>query len=63
MNVPQNGITTYVSEWMPTNKYEVKLGDTQIETIPFDRVWTEYETVEKIEYVPRQRIEYEEVIR
>ena len=35
------------------------MGETQVETIPYQRYWTEYETVEKKEYIPKQITEYE----
>lgn len=40
---------------MPTDKYEIRKGEIQTETIPYDRVWTEYEAVQKTEYVPVER--------
>ena len=52
--VPQS-YTSNVSAWMPTNKYEIKAGQSQVETLAKDRVWTEYEAVQKTEYVPIER--------
>lgn len=52
--IPQS-YTSNVSAWMPSTKHEIKQGGTHVETLAKDRVWTEYEAVQKTEYVPIER--------